>query len=400
MTANGTTIYRAIPTEAWPGEASLEVAHVWFRKGNWKGPFSIGDSPVKGITSQLEPPGKISGKPFPLAANAGKSFVGSYVLGMGFVLEKQEAQLLLEKDPRNREVLFPYLIGEDFNSSWEQSPDRWVINFHDWPIEKARQYPDCFEIIEGRVKPVRTRRNEDGEYQLRYPLYERWWQYADKRPELYKTIAGGERVLVRTQTSRTQVGAFVSPGWVYGHKLIIFSITSHGAAALLDSSLHYWWMISRGSTMRTDPVYTPSDCFETFPFPTTLVPLDSIGERYDGHRRAIMRARQEGLTDTYNRLHSPHETSSDISELRILHTELDCAVAASYDWTDLDLGHGFQETKQGVRYTISEAARREVLDRLLALNHERYAREQADLLSAPKSKSKSRKRVPQQTGLF
>jgi hypothetical protein len=79
---------------------------------------------------------------------------------------------------------------------------------------------------------------------------------------------------------------------------------------------------------------------------------------------------------------------------------LDHTVAAAYGWTDLDLGHGFQETKQGVRYTISEAARREVIDRLLALNHERYAQEQADLLSEPKPKSKARKRVPQQAGLF
>ena len=40
-----------------------------------------------------------------------------------------------------------------------------------------------------------------------------------------------------------------------------------------------------------------------------------------------------------------------------------------------DLSHGFHETKQGVRYTISEPARREVLSRLLKLNHERYAEE-------------------------
>jgi len=44
---------------------------------------------------------------------------------------------------------------------------------------------------------------------------------------------------------------------------------------------------------------------------------------------------------------------------------------------DLALGHGFHETKQGMRYTISEGARREVLDRLLRLNHERYAEEVA-----------------------
>ena len=54
---------------------------------------------------------------------------------------------------------------------------------------------------------------------------------------------------------------------------------------------------------------------------------------------------------------------------------MDNAVAAAYGWTDLDLGHGFHETKQGVRFTISEPARREVLARLLKLNHERYAEE-------------------------
>ena len=56
---------------------------------------------------------------------------------------------------------------------------------------------------------------------------------------------------------------------------------------------------------------------------------------------------------------------------------MDEAVARAYGWDDLDLGHGFHETKQGVRYTISEEARREVLGRLLKLNHERYAEEEA-----------------------
>ncbi|NNJ12766.1 hypothetical protein EKD04_020785 [Chloroflexales bacterium ZM16-3] len=72
-----------------------------------------------------------------------------------------------------------------------------------------------------------------------------------------------------------------------------------------------------------------------------------------------------------------NETSADIAELRRLHVAMDEAVAAAYGWGDLDLGHGFHETKQGLRYTISEAARRAVLDRLLALNHERHAEEVA-----------------------
>jgi len=88
-----------------------------------------------------------------------------------------------------------------------------------------------------------------------------------------------------------------------------------------------------------------------------------------------MRARNEGLTKTYNRFHSPAEASEDIAELRRLHVAMDQAVAAAYGWGDLELGHGFHQTKQGLRYTISEAARRTVLDRLLALNHQRYAEE-------------------------
>jgi hypothetical protein len=106
-----------------------------------------------------------------------------------------------------------------------------------------------------------------------------------------------------------------------------------------------------------------------------------------------MLARQEGLTKTYNRFHNPHETAEDIVRLRELHREMDEAVAAAYGWDDLELGHGFHETKQGLRYTISEAARREVLGRLLKLNHERYAEEVAQGLHDKGAKSKGKKVV-------
>jgi hypothetical protein len=128
--------------------------------------------------------------------------------------------------------------------------------------------------------------------------------------------------------------------------------------------------------------------------------IEDIGQRYSANRSELMFARREGLTMVYNRFHSPSEVSSDISNFRKLHVVMDQTVAAAYGWTDLDLGHSFYETKQGVRFTISETARREILDRLLALNHEQYTQEQADLLAAPKPKSRSRKRAPQQTGLF
>ena len=85
--------------------------------------------------------------------------------------------------------------------------------------------------------------------------------------------------------------------------------------------------------------------------------------------------RQEGLTKTYNRVHDPDEHADDIVRLREIHVELDYAVRDAYGWSDLDLGHDFHETRFGVRFTFEPAPRQEVLDRLLELNHERYAEE-------------------------
>ena len=101
-----------------------------------------------------------------------------------------------------------------------------------------------------------------------------------------------------------------------------------------------------------------------------------------------MEARGEALTATYNRFHRRDENSKDIGELRILQVEMDQAVAAAYGWSDLDLGHGFHETKQSLSYTISEYARRTVLDRLLTLNHQRYEEENKPELLPKKSAAK------------
>jgi hypothetical protein len=93
---------------------------------------------------------------------------------------------------------------------------------------------------------------------------------------------------------------------------------------------------------------------------------------------------------TLARFHDRGEQSADIARLRALHVEMDQAVAAAFGWSDLDLGHGFHATKQGERYTISETARRTLLDRLLSLNHQRYAEEvKAGLHAKRRPKSKS-----------
>src|SRR5262245_43924187 len=154
------------------------------------------------------------------------------------------------------------------------------------------------------------------------------------------------------------------------------------------------------TSLETRSRYSVSDCLLTFPFPsppTSTAAGGSICNAFYLHRADVGQVRHCGLTALYNLFHDSDENSADIQKLRELHVEMDKAVAAAYAWTDLDLGHGFHQTKQGLRYTISEAARREVLGRLLKLNHERYAEEVAKGLHEKKKVRKSKSKEGQKT---
>jgi hypothetical protein len=149
--------------------------------------------------------------------------------------------------------------------------------------------------------------------------------------------------------------------------------------------------------------------------------LGELGERYHEHRKALMQSLWLGLTKIYNLFHAADlspEMVAKVSkkdagaaeagfkallELRRLHIGMDLAVRDAYGWQDLDLEHDFYEVEtlpenDRVRYTISPAARREVLKRLLAENHRRAtgADDQANRKS--KSKRTSGKRGPSPAG--
>jgi hypothetical protein len=415
LVAQGYTIPRAVPSRPWPGTAALEVAYVWLHKGEWQQKFVLNENPVEGITAFLTVPGKTVGNPYRLVANENKSFQGSIVLGMGFVLEPEEAQTLIAKDPKNKDVLFPYLNGQDLNSNPDQAPSRWVINFFDWPLDAdhddpqkpkgppyAADYPDCLAIIEEKVKPERTRKKPNGEFKLRKPLPQKWWIYADKRPALYGAIAECDRVLLTNAqaSSHCIFDIYDAQDIIFNNALNVISLSDFSSFSLLQSSVHSVWAWHNCSSLETRLRYNPTDAFQTFPFPKNtdtletpvLRELEAIGEHYYTHRQTIMQTRQEGLTKTYNRFHDPTQTDPDIQTLRDLHIQMDTAVAAAYGWHDLTLNHDFHETKQGLRFTISEAARREVLDRLLELNHQRYAEEVAQgLHDKKKGKGKNSK---------
>jgi hypothetical protein len=98
-----------------------------------------------------------------------------------------------------------------------------------------------------------------------------------------------------------------------------------------------------------------------------------------------MLRRQLGLTKLYNLINDPDisdESDADVAKLRAIHVELDRAVMDAYGWNDVPLDHGFHTDRQMQRWTVSPAARVEILDRLLEENHRRAAEQGAAPASA------------------
>ena len=170
----------------------------------------------------------------------------------------------------------------------------------------------------------------------------------------------------------------VEVGQVFDQKIVVISVDCFALLSVLSSALHRDWVIKYGSTMRTDPVYTPTEVFETFPRPEPTLELEVIGRTLDTERREIMLRRELGLTKLYNLVNDPGleaGTDPDVDRMRSIHVELDAAVAAAYGWEDLDLTHGFHTYRKMTRWTVPPATRVEFLDRLLEENHRRAAAE-------------------------
>ncbi len=386
----GGAIYRATRTMTWPGIAGVFVSQVFISKPSWKGSCVLNGVLCKGINSRFEDESD-EGDSFRLSSNANWLSKGTGLVGIGFVVEPELAKEWIDRDSRYRDILFRYLNAEDFNSSPDQSPKRMVINFRDFDFERASEFHFAMNRLTEMVKPIR-----DG---ITTQIHEKcYWKYWDKRAALYEAVEKCKNVLVCPVVTTYINWAFVPKNWIYSNEVYVLPTDEWGPFATLQSSLHISWVTRNTSTLKSHLRYTTTDSFQTFPFPHKIEhgTLPRVAISYHEHRKAIMIDRNIGLTKLYHLFHDSDALESKTEHLRSLQAEMDYAVAAAYGWTDLDLGHGFHETKQGVRYTISEPARREVLARLLKLNHERYAEEVAQGLHDKKKPAKraAKKKAP------
>ena len=350
----------------WPGTAAVVVSVVHVGKGNLSNHKQIDSRDVARITAFLFHHGGHD-DPVRLSVNCHKSFQGSILLGMGFTFDNNdktgtassltEMRQIIEANARSREVIFPYIGGYELNTSPTHAHNRYVIDFGERSeIDCRRAWPELMDVVEQKVKPERD--TKDGE---KYPrMVREWWKHWNARPELRAAVVGSARVLAISRVSNSFAFTFLPTGMVYNEKIIVFPTAGMAVFGVLQSRLHETWARFFSSTLKEDLQYTPSRCFETFPFPRRWESMEAIearGREYYEYRMRLLLQRQEGLTATYNRFHDRDEVDPETNRLRELHAAMDRAVLDGYGWADIPstcdfLGeHGFQLARLRLRPT-------------------------------------------------
>jgi hypothetical protein len=282
--------------------------------------------PVSGITAELRAPELSTGTVPPLAANKERCFQGPIPVGDGFIVTGDEAASLLARTDANyRDVVRPYLVGDDITEDPAQRPRRWIIDFAQLPLEAAMRYPAALEIVRIRVKPMR-------ESNPRKVRRERWWLFGEQAVGMRAALTGLDRYIACLAQGKRILFAWCDSWTCPSNLTNVFPFSDDYSMGVLSSFIHGAWARSRSSTLKGDFRYTPTTVFLPFPWPYPVA--DRLRERVTDASRRVIARRQEicaaegfGLTRLYNLVND-----GAYQDLKKLHRTLDEAVAACYDW--------------------------------------------------------------------
>lgn len=383
---DGISLIFAIPDHPWPvaaGSASVRVAMtVGVPSERFRPPALLGRveefgdtymvlsyKPVTLINASLEE-GVDTRASLELSSNKRICFQGVVPSGEGFKLTSSELRHLGIEPTKLPPQLKPYIIGRDLVQRPKE--DQYIIDFFGYSEKEARQVqPVLFQRLLDRVLPER-RHNKRKAYR------ERWWVFAEPRPLLRSALAGLKRFIATPYTARHRPFVFVPAGTL--PDAMAYAIASDDAFILgvLSGRVHGTWCLSAGGTLEDRPRYNSDKCFVPFPFPACSEiqkqRIRALGEALDAHRKrqqalhpkltitgmynVLEKLRSgEPLTDKEREIHE----QGLVSVLKQIHDDLDAAVFDAYGWP-------------------SSLTDEEILERLVALNHERAEEEKRGLV--------------------
>ncbi len=405
-------IFNAWSDEPWVNEgAAVRVSLVSF--GNANAPFQLNGESVGAINADLSASkvGELNidlTKAIPLSECQKTAFSGFQMNGSFNVPREQAKTWIAMPNPNGKSsslVLHPYANASDMT---KRSRDEWVIDFTGLTEGEASLFEAPFKHVQMLVRPERAKKREAY-------LLEKYWLHKRSSPEMRKAIKPLHRFLATPMVSKFRLFVWLPTIRIPENAAIVIARSDDTSFGILHSRVHELWSLQMCTWMGkgNDPRYTPTTCFETFPFPAGLTPQDTASQQTEtlpdgcvipaslapGVRTsaaAIAKAAKHLNTLRENWLNPPEWTDRipEVTPLgmatspypdRIIakpghekeladrtltklynqrpawldaaHKQLDAAVAAAYNWAD---------------YT-ADMPDEEILKRLLALNLERAA---------------------------
>jgi hypothetical protein len=401
-------IFDAWSDSEWINEgAAVRVSLISFGHGMG---VRLNDKPVPKIYADLTAPSAIDdgdsldlGRAQTLDPNQNSSFQGSQKIGAFDISGDLARQWLTLPNPHgksNATVLRPSWNGLDVT---RRSRDGWIIDFGVSISEiDASLFEAPFQYVHLHVKPERDTNNREA-----YRKW--WWRHGEPRVAMRSELSKIPSYFATSAHAKHLFFVRLPVTVLPDKALIVITRTDDATFGILHSRFHELWSLRMGTSLEDRPRYTPTTCFETFPFPAGLTPADTAHQRTEalpggalipaGTSTSSVRTAAEGIANAAKKLNdlreawlNPPEWTERVPEVvplgmtkspypdRIIakpgfekelaqrtltnlynqrpawlvaaHAALDAAVAAAYGWTD---------------YTPAMPDE-EILKRLLALN--------------------------------
>ena len=170
----------------------------------------------------------------------------------------------------NSDVLKPWANGFELS---RRPQALWIIDFGIELSERdAALYEAPFRYLTEHVRPEREKNNREA-----YRKY--WWRFAEPRPGLRRALKPLTRFIATIAHSKYRFFVWLPITTSPDQALITVAREDDATFGILHSRFHELWSLRLGTSLEDRPRYTPTTCFETFPFPAGLTPRDTAHQR-------------------------------------------------------------------------------------------------------------------------
>jgi type II restriction/modification system DNA methylase subunit YeeA len=205
-----------------------------------------------------------------LAENKGVSFIGTQKNGPFDVPGEMAREWLKVPNPNGRptsDVVRPWVNGMDIT---RRPSDTWIIDFGNMDETSASLYEVAFGHVVKHVKPDRILNRR--EIRAR-----NWWRHGEVMPLMRTALQKVERYIITPRVSKHRIFTWVLSSVLPDCACSAIARQDDTTFGILHSRFHELWSLRMCTWLGkgNDPRYTPTTCFETFPFPAGVLPLPS-----------------------------------------------------------------------------------------------------------------------------